>query len=168
MQRVFSALQNVMQQEVDEYTRMLALADEKKDALIKNDTGMLDLVVAKEWAVLKTIKQLEAQRESLIERAEALCHRPKGSMRLSDMISIVRDDMRSDFIRIKSELSELVLNLKGKNAANKVLVETHLQYATFCVNLLSGSLNASLNTYSNSGEMNDGQEQSTLKIDQSV
>ncbi len=168
MIRVLSALKDVMRQEVDEYTQMLAFAEEKKEVLLKNDTAELDIIVAKEWIVLKKIKQLEAQRESLIERTEALCHVQKGSMSFQDIINVTKGEMREDMMQLKSQLSNVVLRLKGQNAANKILIETHLQYSAFCVNLLSGSINSSLNTYSHSGELSDKQENGTMLIDQSV
>jgi flagellar biosynthesis/type III secretory pathway chaperone len=164
---VLNALKAVLQLETVEYKQMLALAAEKKDALFKNQVSDLDAVVAREITVLKRIKQLEKEREALIERAAVLSHRPKSTMHLNDIIEIASGDMHEEFIRIRDELNEVIMQLKLSNKANNGLIETQLQYASFCVNLLSGHVNM-LGTYSNGGGMNEKQEKATFLIDQSV
>lgn len=167
MIRVLNALKAVLQLETVEYKQMLELAAKKKDALFKNNVDDLDVVVACEITVLKRIKQLEAEREALIERAAVLSHRPKSTMRLQDIIELVSGDVQEEFIRIRDELNDVIVQLKMSNKANKGLVETQLQYASFCVNLLSGNV-GTLGTYSNAGGMNEKQEKATFLIDQSI
>ncbi len=166
MIRVLNALKSVLVLETVEYKQMLALAAEKKDVLFKNDVPRLELIVAREMTVLKRIKQLETEREALIAKVAMLSHRPKSTMRLSDMIDMLDGDLRAEFIQIREELSDVVLQLKNSNQANKGLIETQLQYASFCVNLMSGHTGP-LSTYSNAGQMND-KEEATFLIDQSI
>lgn len=166
MIRVLSALKSVLELETGEYKQMLALAAEKKDVLFKNDVQGLELIVARELTVLNKIKQLEAEREALIAKAAALSHRPQSTMRLSDMIDLLDGDMRTDFIKIRDELSDVVAQLKNSNKANKGLIETQLQYASFCVNLLAGNAGP-LSTYSQVGQMNN-KEELTYLIDRSI
>ncbi len=167
MIRVLNALKAVLQLETVEYKQMLALAADKKEALFNNNVADLDVVVAHEITVLKRIKQLETEREALIEKAAVLSHRPKSTMRLTDIIELVSSDMREEFKRIRDELNDVIMQLKLSNQANKGLIETQLQYASFCVNLLAGHVSA-LGTYSNAGGMNEKQQKATFLIDQSV
>ena len=166
MIRVLGALKSVLELETAEYKQMLALAAEKKDVLFKNDVQGLELIVAREMTVLKRIKQLEAEREALIARAAILSHRPKNAIRLSDLIEMLDGDMRAEFSRIRDELTDVVSQLKNSNKANKGLIETQLQYASFCVNLLAGHTGP-LSTYSHAGQMND-KEELTYLIDRSI
>ncbi len=166
MIRVLGALKSVLELETVEYKQMLALAAEKKEVLFKSDVQGLELIVARELTALKKIKQLEAEREALIGKAAALSHRPKNTMRLSDMIELLDGELRADFINIRDELSNVVAQLKSSNKANKGLIETQLQYASFCVNLLAGHAGP-LSTYSNVGQMND-KEELTYLIDRSI
>jgi len=165
--RVLTALKAILQLETVEYKQMLALAAEKKDALFKNNVADLDVVVAREITVLKRIKQLEAEREALIEKAAVLSRLSKSTLNLSDIIELVSGDMREEFIRIRNELHDVIAQLKLSNKANKGLIETQLQYASFCVNLLSGHV-GTLSTYSHAGGISDKQEKATFLIDQSV
>lgn len=167
MIRVLNALKAVLSLETVEYKQMLALAAEKKEAVLKNDVQQLEVVVARETTVFNRIKQLETEREALIEKAAVLSHVPKGTMKLTDIIELVNGDLREDFIKIRDELSDVVTKLKLSNKVNKDLVKTQLQYTSFCVNLLTGS-SGPLSTYSNDGEMNDERKEVTFLIDQSV
>jgi len=166
MIRVLNALKSVLELEAAEYKKMLVLAAEKRDVLFKNDVKGLELIVAKELSVLKAIKHLEAQREELIGKAAVLSHRAKDTMRLTDIIEILNGDLKEEFIRIRGELSGLVAELKKSCKANKGLIETQLQYASFCVNLLSGQAGP-LSLYSHEGEINN-KEEITYLVDRSV
>lgn len=167
MIRVINALKAVLRLETVEYKQMLALAAEKKDALFKNNVADLDVVVAREITVLKRIKQLETEREALIEKAATLSHRPKSTMQLKDIIELVSGELHEEFVQIRDELNNVITQLKLSNDANKGLIETQLQYASFCVNLLAGHVGA-LGTYSNAGGMNEKQEKVTFLMDQSI
>lgn len=167
MIRVLNALKAVLQLETVEYKQMLELAVEKKEALFKNNVAELDLIVAREITVLKRIKQLEAEREALIEKAATLSHKPKNTMQLKDIIELVSGDLQEEFVRIRDELNAVIMQLKLSNNANRGLIETQLQYASFCVNLLAGHVSA-LGTYSHAGGIDEKQEKATFLIDQSI
>lgn len=166
MIRVLTALKSVLELETVEYRQMLALAAEKRDVLLKNDVAGLEFIVARETVVLKRIKQLETEREALIARTAALSHRPKDALRLTDIIAMAGGELRGELVRLRGELGELTERMKNSNTMNRGLIETQLQYANFCVNLLSGQ-EGTLSVYSNAGEMND-KEDLTYLIDQSI
>lgn len=168
MDRLITALQKVLKQETKEYSEMLALAGEKKECLIKNDVEVLEHIVAKEWTVLKKIKQLETEREGLIGKIAALCRMPKETLRLEHILSFLDGHIQDDFMRIKKELENVLSELSGRNIVNRGLIDTHLAYSAFCVNLLTGHLNNKLGVYSHSGVMHERQENGNLLVDQMV
>ena len=168
MDRLISALQTVLKQETKEYSTMLALAGEKKECLINNDVEALERIVAKEWIVLKKIKQQEAERESLIGKIAALCRMPKETLRLEHILNFLDANIKEDFVHIKKELEEVLSELSGRNIVNRGLIDTHLAYSAFCVNLLTGHLNNKLGIYSHSGSMHERQESGNLLVDQMV
>ena len=145
---------------------MLALAEDKKTALMKNDVTHLESIIAKEWALLKVIKQLETERESLIGRIAALCHLPKETLRIEHIIDVLKAGMQDEFIHLREELAGVLSRLSETNLVNRGLVDTHLAYSAFCVNLLSGQSHSPLSTYSHSGAVNARQENGNMLIDQ--
>jgi len=166
--RLITALQAVLKQETKEYGLILALAGDKKESLLKNDVAELERIVAKEWVALKNIKQLETEREGLIGKIAVLCRMPKETLRLEHIIDVLDNDIKQDFKRIKKELESVLEELSEQNFINKGLIDTHLAYSAFCVNLLTGHLNKKLGVYSHSGAMMDRHDTGNLLVDQMV
>lgn len=168
MDRLITALETVLKHETKEYTLMLALANEKKAILINNDVAGLERIVSREWIVLKKIKQFEMERENLIGKIAVLCHMPKETLRLEHIIDVLHESRREAFAVLRGELARVLSELSDINLVNKGLIDTHLAYSDFCVNLLTGHLNSTLGTYSYSGAMTDGQGNGNLLLDQMV
>ena len=167
MDNLFSKLLDVMQQELVAYKDILNKAKQTKDVLLKNDVAMLDRIVAHEGNVVKTIKQLETQREQIIR----IIARDNGisfaNVKLGDIAELNENAERSSFLKLKEELSKMLSEIEDLNRVNKALVETHLQYSAFCVNLLTGSTNT-IGNYSLSGQISEPQERATLILDRMV
>lgn len=168
MDRLIAALKTVLEQETKEYKLILELADKKKQALIKNDVDTIDGIVSKEWMRLKKIKQLEYERESLIERIAALCRMQKETLRIEHIIDVLQGEVREEFVHIREELARTLSELSGRNLENRGLIDTHLAYTNFCVNLLTGHLNSKIGNYSHSGAMTQRPESANLLVDQMV
>ncbi len=168
MNRLITALQSVLKQEIKEYSQILAFAGEKKESLLKNDVAYLERIVGKEWTVLKKIKQLESERENLIGRIAVLCRIPKETLRLEHIMDVLDADLRQSLKNIKKELETVLAELMEQNFINKGLIDTHLAYSAFCVNLLTGHLNKKLGVYSHSGVVMERHDNGNLLVDQMV
>ncbi len=167
MNNLFSQLLDVMQQELVAYKDILNKAKQTKDVLLKNDVAMLDHIVAHEGNVVKTIKHLESQREQIIRIIARDNGMSFADLKLED-IAVLKDNAeRSSFLKLKEEFSNVLSEIEALNRVNKALVETHLQYSAFCVNLLTGSTNT-IGNYSLSGRISEPQERSTLILDRMV
>ncbi len=167
MECLLSDLKEVMQQELVAYKEILSKSKQKKEALLHNDVTGLDRIVALEWNLVKTIRELEKEREDLIEKIALACGLPGGDLRLDTIAEMPKGGMKAEFIQLKSELSHVITEVESLNMVNRGLVDTHLQYSAYCVNLLTGHINT-LNTYSHSGRMSETQENATLILDRMV
>ncbi len=168
MDRLITALQTILEQEIKEYKQIFALAKEKKQVLIKNDLAGLDRIVIKEWASIEKIKELETRREGHMGQIAALCHMPEETLRMEHIIEVLRDERQDVFICLREELARVLFELSNLNLVNKGLIDTHLAYSDFCVNLLRGQINLTLGTYSQTGTVNDRHEGSHLLLNQTV
>ena len=167
MNSILTELQEVMQQELVAYKEILAKARQKKEALLKNDVSMLDHIVAHEWNLVKTLRQLEKEREGMLRSIAREQGIDEKKISLTDIVDMLEGSPREEFAALKTELKHVIAEIDTINRANKGLVDTHLQYSAFCVNLLTGHLNT-LNTYSYSGQMSEAQESATLVFDRMV
>ncbi len=167
MDKIISQLQEVMQQELAAYKDILNKARQKKDALLKNDVAMLDRIVAHEWIIVKTVKQLETEREDIIKRITLERGLDFNTATLDDIAALHAGPASSGLLALKQELKKTMSEIDAVGRVNKVLVETHLQYSAFCVNLLTGHT-STIGTYSYSGRMSELQQRPTLVLDRMV
>ncbi len=167
MDEVLMSLQDVMQQELVAYKDILSKARQKKEALMKNDVALLDRIVAHEWNLVKTIKELETERESTIKRIALERGMDCETISLADIADMPGGALGSRFAELRTDLTHVISEIDSINRTNKGLVDTHLQYSDFCVNLLTGQQNT-LNTYSYSGRVSESQERATLVLDRTV
>lgn len=167
MDNILTQLQDILQQELVAYKNILDKGRQKKDALLKNDVDMLDRIVAYEWSIVKAIKQLEAERELIIQKIALEKGLDSQTVTLDDIAGLQDGALRTGFLALKKELKKIISEIDALSRVNKGLVDTHLQYSTYCVNLLTGHQNT-LNTYSYAGRMSDSQERPTLVLDRTV
>lgn len=154
MNRLFIVLKDVMIHETTAYKEMLSLSKQKKEVLVKNNTKELDLIVASEQAILKIIKKLELKREELIQDIATEYHALQDALHLKNIIDVVKGNLHDELIQVKTELEKVLAELADYNMLNKTLIDTHLQYSAFCMEVLNDQLN-SVNTYSHSGDMSN-------------
>ncbi|MDD5018153.1 MAG: flagellar protein FlgN [Eubacteriales bacterium] len=168
MNRLVILLKEVMESEILAYREMLALSKGKKEALIKNDVSGLDAIVAREQAVLTKIKPLESQREDIAAKiAFESGTSEERKLSLPDIIDMCEGRSREELVRLRAELKEVVSELSVLNALNKTLIDTHLNYSSFFIEVLTGHLNT-LNTYTQSGKADGKKTGGYSLIDQSV
>jgi len=166
LEYLLTGLIDVVQQELSVYQSVLGKANQKKEALIKNDINMLEHIVARESGVVKTMQELERRRESLI-RAIAQKHGlDEKTATLADIAALYPEKSET-LLTLKTQLGSVVAEIQKLNEANRALLDTHLQYTSFCVNLLTGAA-STLNTYSYSGRISEPQENKTLMLDRIV
>ena len=167
MSYLLTTLEEVLKTEISVYKEMLALSKDKKDALIKNSIKDLDVIIAKEQAVLKRIEPIESKRQDITDKIAVEFNIPQEELCFSDIIDISKGEQHEGLVCLKAEMEEVISKLSGLNMLNKVLIDTHLKYSSFCMNVLTGYLNM-LNTYSHSGQVDGKRSGGYSLLDQSV
>jgi flagellar biosynthesis/type III secretory pathway chaperone len=166
LEELLTGLIDMVQQELAVYQSVLGKANQKKEALIKNDICMLEHIVARESGIVKTMQDLEQRREGLI-RAIAQKHGLDEKKATLADIAALYPEKSETLLTLKTELSGVLAEIQKLNDANKALLDTHLQYTSFCINLLTGAASP-FGTYSNSGQISEQQENLTPVLNQTV
>ena len=71
-----------------------------------------------------------------------------------------------EFKQLKRELSDVVLKLKHSNDLNKKLIQTHMDYTSFCIRMLTDTGESQL--YNNKGGTNTDPSTNFRVFDQRV
>lgn len=154
MQLYIHALKNGLAQEKEVYTQLLQLAKQKSEALIKNNLEEIEAILEQESEFLKklsAINVLQTGTLSKIAEKKGLDHIPNLT-EVINMIDLSKE--KQTLITIQNEFHALIKELRAQNDQNQRLVETHLQYTSFCLELLTQN-EAVGDLYGSSGHVND-------------
>ncbi len=159
-------LKKVMEKEADIYNELLSLSQQQKKAVIKNNIPSVSAVAETQRQLLASLEGLEKERASALRGYCAEQGLPEGS-RLWEVIGGIRGTQREALQHLAEELRQTAAKLRQADALNRMLIETQLQYTSFCTNLLAGGEN-SLNTYSGSGHKNETNTVHPCLVDQVI
>lgn len=167
MNQLLIELEELIIREISAYKELIALSKKKKQAIIKNSLSDIDIIGSNEQAVINRINSFETQREDITNKIAFVQKKPKGSVRLQDIIDNSDGKTQEAFISLKTELEQIIFELSRLNSLNRTLVNTHLKYSSFCIEVVSGYLNT-LNTYTHSGKANDKETSRYSLLDRTV
>jgi flagellar biosynthesis/type III secretory pathway chaperone len=122
------------------YTELLELADEKRAAVFEKSIERLDAVVRKEQAAVVRLNHWEKQRLASMDV-------PEGSSDPPTLLFCIGQAPAEEGERLSAlhgELNTLLRELSKRNAENKALVESRLEYVQFALDALNAEQSAGL------------------------
>ena len=166
MEEWITALKDVLTAEKNAYCDLLSLSEKKKDILIINDLPGLNEIIRQETAIMRDIKPLAVEREALskkIRERYGLTNRES----IDDAISLAKGRLKDELTALKKEYGRIIKKLSDSNALNRKLLETQMQYTTFCIGVLTQNGNSS-DIYNGSGGVTEDQSSRFGLIDQKI
>lgn len=131
------SLKQILEAQRATYQKMLDMEEEKSDALIKGDTGVLTRIMSAQQALMVQARGLE-------EKRIALCGSPElGGFKTLKALVESSPERREALEPAFAALSDTVNALKKKNNRNRKLLETRLATIRF----MNEQLGLTPNTY---------------------
>lgn len=160
-----SLLRDLMEHETEAYAALLALSEQEKDAVVKNDVKTLSCIVEKQQSALTSIRKMEKDKTGLLAgfRAEL----PDKDVSLADIIQGAEGLLGAELRRLSDQLNAAGVQLRQLNTLNQTLINTQITYTTLCMNLLTGRDGAP-GTYSGSGRVNEARGGNHSLVDQAI
>ena len=165
MNQTVKMLEDILGREVEVYTNALEYAKKKQQALIKGDTEAIEAIVHSEEKLLGGIKELELSREKLITDAAGEMALAAHDLTLKTLAAKIGGAQGISLLKKRTQLRHVIAQLADYNEQNRALIETHMKYTAFCMELLTGGMN-STNTYTNTGEASEEKASKHLLFDQ--
>lgn len=165
MERLFEKLRNLIARQTAAYSKLLELSRKEKEAIIKNDVPELNNIVEEEQKELKCIARLESERKELFCNISEETGLKKLYIR--DIIGMTQGAVREELSATEEQLEKTAEELNRINKLNKTLIETQIQYSSFYMNLLTGPVKT-MDTYSNSGRLNEKNAANNRLLDQTI
>ena len=149
---MFETLIQNLQEQTQIYKDLQELAREKNAVLIAADTEKLSEITKEEWRLLKKAGKLETARMKLIAVHSA--GQPNELDTLDKLIDRAESNEQEQLKVIKEDLLSTIENYKELNELNRQLLEIHLEYTDYMLNVFS-QVNSYGNSYDSSGNEND-------------
>lgn len=145
------AIYELLLEQKEVQSALLALACQKRDAIVKNDTELVTEIVKKEYLLLSKMNKIELKRAPLMDAACRQLGKPVSEVSFSDLISCAGGGSRPKLETLQAELLDILTRLKAQNAENKGLIEMQLEYTETMLNVFGWSEDPINNFYGTDG-----------------
>lgn len=142
MASLVETLIDVLNQEHEEYKKLLELSDYKTGVIVKGDTDELQEILLKEQERIDSISELEEKRRENVDDICNVLNLKKKDIKLEDIIKVLEkqpkehDRLQEVHAGIKRTLNELM----KINENNKLLIKESLDMVEFELNLAKNSV----------------------------
>jgi flagellar biosynthesis/type III secretory pathway chaperone len=143
----WARLISILSEEKAVYQELLELADEKRGAVYEGTLERLDAVVRREQAAVATLDHWEKQRLACMDATGSRLTPGTDSSDSPTLLFFADQapEEEGDTLRaLHGELSAILRELQQKNAENKTLLESRLDYARFAIDALNVEQTAGL------------------------
>lgn len=151
---MYQPLIDNLKHQVAIYCELLELARQKNGILIEADTNQLSAITSGEWALLKRAGKLEKERMEILTQMTA--GTPEKLDSIDKAIKLAGEPEKQQLKAIKDDLLATIADYKEINELNKQLLEVHLQYTEYMVNVFSSASNYN-NAYDSTGHESNSQ-----------
>ena len=153
MSSLMDKLADTLEEQAEYYEQILALSEEKKDVIVRNDVEALQKITNIENIILsKNAKADKSREQSMADLAEVYGFK-NGEFNTEKLLSVIKEQperhkLEAAVMRIKESAGKL-----GEiNAQNKQLIDSSLDYIGFTMNLLRGAMQNEPTFYSAKGD----------------
>lgn len=133
-----SQVTHALEQLIELHAQLIAVGEEKKQAIMSNDISVVTHCVAKEAQLVKKVNVADEARVNGVYgflREKGI--RSQLNLTITEMTRLVFDPTeRNELIVLQTSLHEQLSRLKELNAINKDLIEQSLTFIDYSMNLI--------------------------------
>ena len=140
MASLIEVLINTLEEENDEYVKLLQLAKEKTPVIIKGDVTALNEMTAREQKYTDRLAALESKREEVLGDIATVLNKDVKTLTVKMIIELLAGQDKAQRLlsevhdRLKLTLNDMVV----VNDINKQLIEESLEIVNFNINYING------------------------------
>ncbi len=159
MEKDCTGLLETMEKQLDIYRKLLSLALEKQQVLIKGNIPELEKMTKEEELLILQVGRLEEQRQALHQAIANHFVLSVDELPLTELIKRSDRETGRKFQQVFAEMTDILKDLTDMNQANIELIQNSLEYLNFSIDMLTKNDNVPI--YSKS---NEGNKQTAAKI----
>ena len=149
MASVIQELISVLTEEQQLYEKIIPIASEKKNVIIKNTLESLQKITEQEQLAIDQITVLEKRRSEVIVNIGILLNRKPEELTLGEIIKLLEKQPKEQkqLSQIHDQLKHTIQELKNINIQNKSLIVQSLEMIEFNMNLIQSTRMSPGNNY---------------------
>ena len=149
MASVIQELITVLTEEQQLYEKIIPIASEKKNVIIKNNLESLQEITEQEQLAIDQVTVLEKKRSEVIVNIGILLNRKPEELTLKEIIRLLENQLKEQkqLSQIHDQLKQTVQELKNINIQNKSLIVQSLEMIEFNMNLIQSTRMSPGNNY---------------------
>lgn len=132
----FESVVGLLDEETGLHRRLLALARDEQQALIRGDADRVAQIIGQQEAIVAETRALARARAELLELIAEREGKDVAQLTLSTLIAIARPEIAERCARQREALAEVLRELADVNRANAILIRDHLAYLQTVVGLV--------------------------------
>ncbi len=156
----FPKLLRLLQKELSQQEKLLALLTKERAAIVKLNQEELDRISVEKASLLESAVGLEKQRAEVYGRAcDEVSSSASSPLKFSELLEFCEErTTKQGLARVGAELKNLVTSVKTLNEGNGTLIKQCMGLIATTVSILTSKPDTDLPTYGASGKLNGGEE----------
>ncbi|MEJ6950163.1 flagellar protein FlgN [Natronospora cellulosivora (SeqCode)] len=145
----YKALLEVLKEEEKLYSKLLELANEKKEAIVANDIDNLSKLLQDDNEIISLLNQLDQERFELIK---SICENKgveKQDPSFKELIKLIPEPWQEPLSASRNKLLALIDELHEQNEQNKFLINEAIKLNNASVNMFLKAVEPENTTYNN-------------------
>ena len=147
----FETLLGLLDMQMNVNRRLLALAEEQRHSIIKNEVEKLDGLVRRQAGELKQLSALEKKRLTAVTQMRSALNLQDQPFTLSSLLPYAPKEQQQTLQSLLTEFTALLNELKEANDTNKLLLQTNIELNELMLNLLADNVDPLNNIYGEDG-----------------
>lgn len=158
MASLMDDLMQVLENEVIEYKKLIALSETMREALIAADVPTVDQVTAEQEQVANDVQSLEGRRARIMKDIAVVLNKKPEEMRVSVLEESLsgQPELQKKLADIRAELKETMEELQRANKTNQTLIKQSMELLEFDLNLFRSMRQAPETANYNRSAVNTG------------
>ena len=127
----------VLESEVEQYKKLVALSEAMRDALVISDVSAVEQITADQESVANDLQALEGQRVRIMNDMALVLNRKPEALKVSALEESIghQPQLQERLRNVRMELTKTMEELKRRNQSNQALLRQSMELLEFDLNL---------------------------------
>lgn len=134
-------LLDILNHQKECYEGLCTLATYKTESVANKDLELLSQIVEKEEEFIGRLNFLDKKRESILKDIALVTGLKYEGVTVTKLISKMGEDLEisQELLKVRTDILELMEQLKSQNELNKMVIETSMEYVDFTINAIKST-----------------------------